>query len=147
MRMMEGKSVSRIITCGKMFDCTATPYPWVHGLGVRVDVSTAGRRVGTVLVLCAFSHAEFDTLAALSPPDICDLALSRFTSGELPATLESILSWQGSIASLGYDDCISPVVSSFSRGEALADGCKGAQSKCWSHILLNRSNWGRRESR
>jgi hypothetical protein len=82
----EPKGASRITTSGKTFDCTARPYPWPHGHGVQIDVATSGKQVGSVLVVCAFDQAEFHTLASLSPPELCDLALSRFTSLDFHGT-------------------------------------------------------------
>jgi len=57
---------------------------------------------------------EFHTLASLSPREFCDLALSRFASGQLPVTREAVLQWQEEIASMGYD-YISLLISLFSR--------------------------------
>jgi hypothetical protein len=108
------KSASCITISDKTFDCTATPYAWPHGLGVDIKVAASGKHVSGVRVLCSLDQPDFDTLAALSPQQLCDLALSRFTMGELPVTLDTILSWQETIESMGYH-YVSPLISSFSR--------------------------------
>jgi hypothetical protein len=111
-------STSRITMFGATFDCTASSRPWPHGLGVKIDIATSDKRIGAVHVLCAVDWSEFHTLALLSPPELCDLALSRFSSGRLPVTLETVLQWQEAIASMGYD-YISPLSSRFSCADAL----------------------------
>jgi hypothetical protein len=114
-------SASRIKMPGATFDCTASPYPWPHGLRVKIDIATSGKRIGSVHVLCALDSPEFNTLALLSPPELCDLALSRFISGQLPVALETVLRWQEAIASMGYD-YISPLGSTFSCADARLPG-------------------------
>jgi len=107
-------SASHIAVSGTTFDCTASPYLWRHGHGVQIDITTSGKHVGGVRVVCPFDQPEFHTLASLFPRELCDLALSRFTSGQLPVTLEAVLRWQEEIASMGYD-YTSPLISLFSR--------------------------------
>jgi hypothetical protein len=111
-------SATSITISRATFDCSASPHPWPHGLGVKIDIATSGKRIGIVHVLCALGLPEFNTLALLSPPELCDLALSRFGGGQLPVTLESVFRWQEAIASMGYD-YISPLGSRFSCAAAL----------------------------
>ncbi len=103
----------RITLSGTTYDCTASPYPWRHGHGIKIDIATSGKRVGCMLVVCAFDQPDFHTLASLSLPELCDLALSRFTDGDL----ETVLQWQETIASMGYDYA-SPIGKSFSSADA-----------------------------
>jgi hypothetical protein len=117
--------MNRIVVSGQAFECTAKPYPWAQGVGVQVDVTTSGKRVGSVHIVCDANRAEFDGLASLAPPELCDLALSRFVAGDLPVTLEHILQWQAKIASMGYD-YVSPLGSSFSHTKLPLDGGPGA---------------------
>jgi hypothetical protein len=107
----------RLTLSGTTFDCTAKPSPWPHGHRVQIDIVTSGKRVGCLHVVCALDQPDFDTLASLSPPELCDLALSRFTDGRLSATIETVLWWQEAIASMGYD-YVSPIGCSFSRRSA-----------------------------
>jgi hypothetical protein len=72
--------LERVWIAGEEFECNAAPYPWPHGVGVQIDIASSGRRVGSVHVICAQGHAGFDALAALSPREVCDLALSRFVA-------------------------------------------------------------------
>jgi hypothetical protein len=73
--------------------------------------------------VCAFDQPDFHTLASLSPPELCDLALSRFTDGQLSVALETVLRWQETIASMGYD-YVSPIGTSFSCADALETSSK-----------------------
>jgi hypothetical protein len=63
-------------------------------------------------------------------------------SGELPVTLETVLWWQETIASIG-DDYISPLISSFSRADASPLAGQGlAHIEC-SVVFLPASEGGR----
>jgi hypothetical protein len=104
----------RLMASGKTFECTAKPYPWPHGVGVYIDIATQDQRVGCVKVMCIRNKPGFDALAALTPPELCDVALSRFAAGELGIKIEDVLRWQEQIRSLGYD-YVSPLVTTFQR--------------------------------
>jgi hypothetical protein len=104
--------VERVRIAGEEFECNAAPYPWPHGVGVRIDIASSDKRVGSVHVVCAKGHAGFDALAALSPREVCDLALSRFVAGHLPVTLEHVLRWQKELGAMGFD-YVSPLGSSW----------------------------------
>jgi hypothetical protein len=116
----------RITMSGTTYDCTANVYPWPHGHGVQIDIATSGKRIGCLLVLCAFDQPDFHTLAALSPSELCDLALTRFADGQLSVTLERVLWWQETISSMGYD-YVSPIGTRFSRAGTSETGPKVTQ--------------------
>jgi hypothetical protein len=110
-------AVMHLTASGKTFECTANPYPWPHGVKVHIDIATQDQRVGCVFVMCIRNQPGFDALAALSPQELCDVALTRFAAGELGVNLEKVLQWQEQIRSLGYD-YVSPLVTTFSRHHA-----------------------------
>jgi hypothetical protein len=99
---------------GKRFILTATPYAWLHGVGVAIEIASAGETFGVVRVLGAADDPEFFKLVALAPQDLCELALSRFVASELPVTLEAVLNWQMQISALGHTDA-SPLYSTFAQ--------------------------------
>jgi hypothetical protein len=106
--------MNRVGMSGGQFECTVKPYPWPLGVGVNIDVTKSGERVGSVYVVCASDQAAFSALASLASSELCVLALSRFVAGDLPATLERVLWWQEEIGKLGFD-CVSPLISAFQR--------------------------------
>ena len=107
----------RLIASGKTFVCTANPHPWPFGVMVHINIAAQDKRVGRVHVACIKNQPGFDALAALSPQELCDVALTRFAAGELGVNLEKVLQWQEQIRSLGYD-YVSPLITAFSRHHA-----------------------------
>jgi len=108
--------MTTVESSGRSFACTAAPHPWQHGVGVHIEVSAEGEHVGSVHVLCSRDSSEYNALALLAPSDLCALALARFAAGELPVTLQNVLSWQEAISATGHAP-VSPLISSFSRSE------------------------------
>jgi len=106
------RDVERVLVSGKEFECKVAPYPWPHGIGAQIDIASTEERVGCVRLLSVRGHAGFDDLAALPTQELCDLALSRFVSGQLPTTIERVLRWQEELSSMGFD-YVSPIVSSW----------------------------------
>jgi hypothetical protein len=80
---------------------------------VHIEVTTEGEPVASVHVLSVRDSAEFAALVPLSTPDLCALALQRFSEGKLSVTLQSALCWQEAISAMGYN-YVSPLISSFS---------------------------------
>jgi hypothetical protein len=97
---------------GERFECTSAPYPWPHGLGVRIDVATHGQRVACVQVLCAREWPKYPVLVSLSSSELCALALNHFVGMELCVTFKGVLEWQRTLSMMGHQG-VSPLIARF----------------------------------